>query len=298
MIKISVLTTVYNELFQQIRRCIISTKNQSSVEINVEHIIVIDNPTYPYIEKLNDLIKEVNNDFFQVILMINSENIGIANSLNKAIINSSSNLLAKLDADDWMNEGRLYKQSKLFKDSNLDVSYTDTILFDEKNKKIRCETSFDEKMLYKLLPIKNIISHSSVMFRKQSLLDIGMYRNLQPAEDYDLFLRLLKSGKKFIYLPEALTSREIRGNSISHSDLYYQMNMAKFVKKVNNSSKLSLADKPLKENTARSKRINRRINQFRRSNGFRKLGVGLLSLYIIEDNIESLYFKFLTEVLK
>ena len=41
----------------------------------------------------------------------------------------------------------------------------------------------------------NIINHSSVMLRKSAVIGVGGYRNVHLAEDYELWLRLMCSGK-------------------------------------------------------------------------------------------------------
>lgn len=291
MTKISVLTTVYNESFAQVKRALESVKNQANQNIEVEHVIIVDNPEYENIDKLRYLGSTLNNEFFFANIIQNTKNLGLSKSLNKAISLSSAEILARLDSDDWMNENRLTRQFKTLKLECSDIVYSDTLLFmSESNQTTYCESLGSDKIA--LLPLKNFISHSSVMFLKSAVISVGLYREMEPAEDYDLWLRLLNSEKKFSYIPSPLTSREIRMESISNSDLNLQMRMADFVRYINKNSLNSVENKPKKiDNQKKLDRINRKIRKFRSSTGLKKIIIGCTSIFILNASINDMMFK-------
>lgn len=296
MTKISVLTTIYDENFFQVKRAIKSVKNQSGQNFVVEHVIVIDNPQYKDMEQLSILSSELNSCNFYTNIVQNERNLGLSQSLNKAIEISSSDFLARLDSDDWMNHGRLYKQYQSLITMNADIVYTDTLLSRADRRENEYVPALGADKINKLLPLKNFISHSSVMFRKPAVISVGRYRKLEPAEDYDLWLRLKNAGKKFAYVSEPLTIREIRSNSISNSNLYYQIKMAKFVRKLNRYYEKNLQDvmempQNLK-NRHKLEKINKKIAVFRTSEGLKKLCLGLSSIFIIRTSLNDIYFKF------
>lgn len=301
MAKISVLTTVYNEDFEQVERAIKSVKDQTDQNLDVEHVIIVDNPEYKYIEKLKYLGNTLSNKKFHTNIIQNSKNLGLSKSLNKAIFLSSAEILARLDSDDWMNKNRLAKQFHVLEARHADIVYSDTLLLASESKEPTYSKSLSSDRISSLLPFKNFISHSSVMFLKSSIISVGMYRELEPAEDYDLWLRFKNSGKIFAYIDEPLTLREIRYNSVSNSNLYYQIKMASYVRKLNRKifrvvkyrDKLGLP-KNLK-NQKKLQKINLKINKFRSEQGTKKVAIGLSSLFIMRMSIDDVLYKIILE---
>ena len=292
MSKVSVITTVYNETLNQVKRAIESVKDQSSSIEYVQHVIVIDNPGYDYIEYLNDLPQKMNTDSFSLEIYVNDKNIGLAQSLNRAIKLSKFELLARLDSDDWMNNDRLLQQSAMFQEREVDIVYTDTLEYEGSRQNAVYLNSLNEDKVATLLPLRNFIIHSSVMFKKSILREIGLYRDLVPAEDYDLWLRMLNSGKKFGYIPMPLTSREIRLESISNSDLNLQMRMADFVRYINKQGLESIKEKPRKmDNQKKLDKINKKIIKFRSTKGLKKIIIGTTSIFILKSSINDVIYK-------
>ncbi|GDZ83282.1 hypothetical protein LCIT_05240 [Leuconostoc citreum] len=295
MTKISVITTIYNETFYQVKRAIESVKNQSDKNFFVEHVIVIDNPQYKDMKQLRILSNTLNNRNFYTNIVQNERNLGLSQSLNKAIEISSSDFLARLDSDDWMNQGRLYKQYQSLITMNADLVYTDTILSRVDRRENEYVSALGPDKINKFLSLKNFISHSSVMFWKPAVISVGKYRKLEPAEDYDLWLRLKNAGKTFAYVSEPLTIREIRSDSISNSNLYYQIKMARFVRKLNkyhekNSLDVIKLPKNLK-NRNKLEKLNKKISAFRAAEGLRKFFLGFSSVFIIRTILDDVYFK-------
>ena len=295
MTKISVLTTIYNETFFQVKRAIQSVKSQSGQNFVVEHVIVIDNPQYKDMKQLSKLSNALNSRNFYTNIVQNERNLGLSQSLNKAIEISSSDILARLDSDDWMSHGRLCTQYQSLITMNADIVYTDTLLSRVDRRENEYVSALGADKINKLLPLKNFISHSSVMFLKPAVISVGKYRKLEPAEDYDLWLRLKNAGKKFAYVSEPLTIREIRSDSISNSNLYYQIKMAKFVRKLNKHHEKNLQDvmeipQNLK-NRHKLEKINKKISAFRASGGLKKFCLGLSSVFIIRTSLNDVYFK-------
>ncbi|WP_424571659.1 glycosyltransferase [Weissella soli] len=294
MIKVSVLTTVYNETWMQVLRAINSVEKQVTEELSIEHIIVVDNPTYQYRDNLYSLRDQVASHNFKIMIIENSTNRGLATSLNIAIDASTSDILARLDADDWMNDNRLNQQLTVLQLKHADIVYTDTLLFTQGIKQPKYIPSSDSGLIKKALPISNFISHSSVMFWKPAITEVGMYRHVEPAEDYDLWLRLRNKNKIFAYIDKPLTSREVRNDSISNSNLYYQIMMARFVRRINRTRQISqtgISDVPKNLSTEKLHKINRKIKNFRSAKGIKKVLLGILSGFILRTSLNDVYFR-------
>ena len=92
--EISVIMSCYNETEKELSESINSILSQTFK--NIEFIIVDDNPTNTTLKNL--LIKYGNDK--RVKLVFNDTNLGLAQSLNKAIDISTGEYIARMDADD------------------------------------------------------------------------------------------------------------------------------------------------------------------------------------------------------
>lgn len=195
--KVSVILPVYNgELF--IRDAINSIISQTY--INFELIIINDAST----DKTAQIINSFVDDRIKVIT--NEYNLGISLTLNRAIENSNGELIARMDADDMADTNRLKKQVDFFmKNSGYSLlatciePFSDTSIGnDERLKELETwyNSSCTDKEIRESLYIGNCLNHPSVMYKKSHIIQVGGYRNQYDyAEDYDLFLRIIKIGK-------------------------------------------------------------------------------------------------------
>ena len=92
--KISVIMSIYNETEKFIKECFESLTKQTFSEFEV--IVILDNPSR--FDEIDDFIRIYGDDRF--ILHCNDKNLGLAESMNVAITLSSSDILARMDADD------------------------------------------------------------------------------------------------------------------------------------------------------------------------------------------------------
>lgn len=124
----------------------------------------------------------------------NEYNLGITKNRNKALSLSQGEYIAVLDSDDyWINNTKLEKQvSFLNKNPDHVLVGTNTIVVDEKGKVIqKIRYPSNNFIIKKLLLLKNFFCHSSVMYRKQEIINLGSYDESLPIwEDYDLWLKI------------------------------------------------------------------------------------------------------------
>ena len=69
--------------------------------------------------------------------------------------------------------------------------------------------------------VESPLSHPTVMFRKQAILDLGGYRDLDWPEDYDLWLRAAAAGFRFAKVNEVLLKWRDYPNRTSRRDPRY-----------------------------------------------------------------------------
>ncbi len=124
----------------------------------------------------------------------NSHNLGINKNRNKALSLSHGRYIAVLDSDDyWTDENKLLDQIEfLSKHREYVLVGTNMIIVDENNKKIKkVRYPSSNFALKRLLLLKNLFCHSSVMYRRDEITNLGGYSEELPIwEDYDLWLRI------------------------------------------------------------------------------------------------------------
>ena len=200
MPRVSVVTSVYNgEAY--VEECIDSILNQTFQDF--EYIILNNGSTDRTAEILNHYTDSR-------IHIIHQENLGISRSLNKGINLSKSELIARLDADDYALPQRLEKQIAFME------QHPKVVLCGSRFKELVGEKFFPQKVQFveqdkdirKTISCFNPFSHSTTMIRKAVFTKIGGYnKNFEYSQDYDLWIRLLNVGEASILKEELVVAR-------------------------------------------------------------------------------------------
>jgi glycosyltransferase involved in cell wall biosynthesis len=278
--KITVLMPVYNcELY--IREAVDSILNQTYSDF--EFLIIDDAST----DETVAIIKTYNDSRIQLIQK--SINTGLTNSLNHGLKIAKGKYIARMDGDDISLPERFAKQVA-FLDANPDVVLCGTnfsiigtekvINLPEKNKDI------------KLALLKgNCIAHPSVMIRNCTLEQFAILydSNTEPAEDYDLWVRLLEIGKLF-NLQEELLNYRVHNTQVSQkremeqiqSALESRFKLLKYLNYTFNDNEYDLLKKMMQRNVVvtfdeingyfilKQKMVLANSNDFFDFNGFQK----------------------------
>lgn len=204
---ISVLLPVYNcELY--IKEAVDSILGQTYT--NFELIIIDDCST----DATVSILKTYNDA--RINLIVKPQNSGYTNSLNYGISIAKGKYIARMDGDDISLPKRFEKQV-FFLENNPDVVLcgtcysvigTDTfIMLPENNEEIKFT-------MLKYCPV----GHPTVIMRKSTLEQLPFVYDIskEPAEDYDLWVRLINLGKLH-NLQEILLMYRMHGNQVSVS---------------------------------------------------------------------------------
>jgi hypothetical protein len=130
------------------------------------------------------------------IQVIHADHGGLVAALSRAHAASRGTYLARMDADDVSYPDRLQRQVDLL-DAQPEVAVASCAadVLDEDGHRIgKRIPQFHDDMLLELAA-GNPIVHGSVMMRRSDFEEAGGYE--QPPEDYDLWIRLARRGKKF-----------------------------------------------------------------------------------------------------
>lgn len=205
----SVLMSVYHrENPEHFATAIESILHQTVV--TDDFVIVCDGPLTEELDGVIARYVQAYPDVFNIVRL--PENVGIGLAASAGLQRCKNALIAKMDADDIAVPQRCEKQLKLFADNPaLAVAGGYIEEFDEDPdvpfavREVPLTNGQIRKFARRRQPFNNV----SVMYRKAAVLAVGGYRNLRRAEDYDLYVRLLKAGCEAANLGEVLVKARV-----------------------------------------------------------------------------------------
>jgi glycosyltransferase involved in cell wall biosynthesis len=150
-------------------------------------------------------------------------NAGLALTLNRGIGLASNEWIFRMDNDDLMRSNRLERQISFIEEHpELAVASSLVRHIDGHNRVIGKDNSklFTQEEIDKLVAAKELIGfcHPATAFRKSAVQAVGGYRKqFWPAEDLDLWNRLVENGYRLLVQPEYLLDYRMHGNSATIS---------------------------------------------------------------------------------
>lgn len=182
--KVSVLMSVYSGE-KYLREAIDSILNQTFTDF--EFLIINDGST----DRTAEILQSYDDPRIKIIN--NEKNMGLTKSLNKGLRMASGKYIARMDADDVSLSQRLEKEVNfLNQKKNIGLVGTYYLLINEKGSVLYAvKLLTDERELKEKLLIGNQFGHGSVMFRRECIEKVGLYREeFKSSQDYDLWLRI------------------------------------------------------------------------------------------------------------
>ena len=208
---VSVILPTYNRSGYYLERAIQSVINQSYD--NWELIIIDNNSSDGTLEYLKSI------EYANIKILSISNNGNIAKSRNLGIKNARGKLIAFLDSDDfWERDKLLLSLSFLEKNQEYTGVCHNEYWLKDGNKEIRCYGPEHNYQFDRMLTRGNCISLSAILVSKASLVDADYFSedpDIITAEDYDLWLKISKLGRKIGFIDDILGSFQL--HSISES---------------------------------------------------------------------------------
>jgi glycosyltransferase involved in cell wall biosynthesis len=205
MPEISVLIPAYNAE-KTIVSAVWSALNQSFKDIDV--LVYVDGSTDNTAERVLG-INEARVHLFQ-----GKEHCGISYSRNYLLTKTSAPYIAWLDADDIMLPGRLAAQLD-FMTNNPGVDFLGCRAILRNSRFTIAGMGTDRSFLEASLLFRNPLIQSGIMaknfFSKENLFFDSAF---DYTEDYDLYLRCLEKGKRFVMLPFYGVSYSMPGEAV------------------------------------------------------------------------------------
>lgn len=193
MIKVSVCIVTYNhEKF--IEKAIDSALSQVT-DFNFEVIVVEDAST----DSTAEIVRRFLGDD-RVTIVIRDKNRGVMANYEELFSRAKGKYISFLDGDDYMLPGKLQAQANILdSDSSLAVCSHPLIYIQEDNGTYRAKVpAFYSRpkryTLENLVEVGFVFSHSSKMFRRESLPDEGVDQSTKNCTDYLLHMQNCLNG--------------------------------------------------------------------------------------------------------
>jgi len=192
-----------------------------------EFIIVEDGPlTY----ELNSVVEKYTKKYPKLFNIIKIEkNQGLGPALKLGIENCKNEFIARMDSDDYSMPDRIEKQFKIFErypKLGLVGTNVDEFIGDINNVICHLILPKTQKEIYKFSKRRCPFRHPALLYKKSEVLKAGNYRKFDLYEDYDLYVRMLRSGCKCYNIQEALVLVRIG------EDFYKRRGGIKYIKTI------------------------------------------------------------------
>jgi hypothetical protein len=152
------------------------------------------------------------------VRIVTRPNGGIATAMNSGIDAARGRYLARLDADDVCHPTRIARQVEHLR-ANPDVAAVGTAIrvIDADGRELRTVVNPSRaEGLAEAFELHDLIANPSVVMDADAVRAVGGHRAaFEPADDYDLFLRLLDAGYALDNLPEVLVDYRWHGGNVS-----------------------------------------------------------------------------------
>ena len=181
---------------------------------NFELIVIYDDQDKSELKYVKDVLNNVKRK--NIKLIVNKKNIGAGLSRNKAIKSARGNYIAFCDADDKWKINKLDYQLKFMKKNNIQFFHSSYDIINKFSVKIG-EFKIQPILWYNDLIRSCDIGLSSVMISKK-LMKNYFFSKLKTKEDYLLWLKIIKSIKRFNGIRKKLIYWRYLDRSLSSSN--------------------------------------------------------------------------------
>lgn len=164
-------------------------------------------------DELYGVVDKYKNEYPEIFKVIEiKENGGLGPALKKGIEECSNEFVARMDSDDYCLPERIEKEFEIFeKDPELGLVGTNVSEFIDNTDNVICNVILPEtnEEIVKFSKKRCPFRHPSILYKKSAVLKAGNYREYYLCEDYDMWLRMIRSGCKCYNVQEILTYMRI-----------------------------------------------------------------------------------------
>lgn len=187
---------------------------QSTVQ-PAELIFVDDGSTDESLE----VAKRYKDDLPNLVILELGTNRGFGNALNAGIDRASCKYIMRVDPDDVLISDRLAVQLELLESEDVDVVGSNAIIFHSSTRRIIGTTNFPlthSDIARTIRKGEHGVLHPTVIARAELFKNHPYNQGCVPAEDYDIFARMLRSGARFANIKRPLLRYRVHQKSASN----------------------------------------------------------------------------------
>jgi glycosyltransferase involved in cell wall biosynthesis len=208
----SVLMSVYkNDDPQDLKESINSLLKQTLIPDEI--VIVFDGPVPDDIRNVVDSFTFAHAYLFKIVEL--PYNAGLGKALSIGLNSCSYDLVARMDADDIAKPDRFEKQISFMEehpDTDLVGSWIEEFIDVVENVVSLRKVPETNQEIRKFSRLRSPFNHPTVVFKKNTIIEVGGYFDYGTFEDYHLWARLVLNKKKCYNIQESLlyfrTSRD------------------------------------------------------------------------------------------
>lgn len=153
------------------------------------------------------------------------ENRGIAATLRDGVEQAEHDVIARMDADDISVKDRFERQIRFLHDNpSVDVCGGWIEEFTKSGETSIRKVPTDHTSIVQYARRRSPFNHVSVMMKREAILNAGNYREMDPTEDYDLWMRMLANGATFANIDDVLV--QVRGGE----DMFHRRGGIKYAR--------------------------------------------------------------------
>lgn len=197
-----VLTTYSGDEPLPLQKCFKSLCDQ---DYQPDEVVIVRDKNLPssLVEVIRDF--EERSDF--QVYDIEVEERGRGHARRVGVNRANSEFIAIIDADDIAKPDRIREQLNfLSKNPAVDLvgGYIEEFGTDSNQKNSIRKVPTGSEKIRRMAYYRNPINHPTIMFRRNAVVEVGNYKNLEYGEDYELICRLLSHNKTVRNLPKVL----------------------------------------------------------------------------------------------
>lgn len=187
------------------------------------------------------------------IVYVKTENQGLAGARNNGIRASKGELIALLDSDDMWEPNYLEVQvHKLDEDPSADIVYPRARIFGDGEGSGVLLTASRGDVTFISLVQETCSVIVSALARRAAFERVGLFdSSLRSCEDFDMWLRCVKSGSRIIYHNEVLLRYRRRPGSLSADRVWMCANAVKVLMKMRTAVQLTVDEREVLESAIR-----------------------------------------------
>lgn len=199
----SVLIAVYaKELPQNLQQSLESIFRQ---ELMPDEVVLVEDG--PLTDALEQVVTETADKHQELHIVRLPENIGLGLALQEGLQHCRYDIVARMDSDDIAHPQRFSKEMAWLEahpETDIVGSWVDEFSGDPSQVISTRRLPETHEEILRFSRYRNPMNHPTVMMRKEAVLRAGNYQHCPLFEDYDLWVRMLKTGSRFHNLQESL----------------------------------------------------------------------------------------------